>query len=493
MGDITVIGLGPGSIGALTEATIKILKGNERVFLRTTKHPVVPLLMEQGLIKGDSFDHFYEEIVDFGEVYRRIAVTLLEEAEKGPVVYAVPGHPLVAEDSVHLLQEMAREKGIKVEIIPAMSFLEPLFQVVGYDPIKGLNIIDALQLDKHFPLPASANVVVQVYSQLVAQDVKISLMDYYPDEHKIFVARAVGVPGMEQVAEVPLYELDRLPWIDYLTSVFIPPLPGAEKGPVKYPMDPLVKIMQQLRSPEGCPWDREQTHESLKKYLIEETYEVLDAIDNGNMNKFCEELGDLLLQIAFHAQIADEEGFFDINDVVKSIAEKLVRRHPHVFGNTRVKNSSEVSYNWDKIKEMEKRKEGMEEASILDSIPKALPALLKAEKVQKRAAKVGFDWPDYRGALDKIYEELEELKEALDRGNRSNAAEEMGDLFFALVNLARFLSVDPEEALQATVDKFIKRFKLMEKKAWETGKKLADLNLDQLDQLWEEAKIVLNQ
>ncbi len=489
MGQITVVGLGPGSFGALTQETLHILKGGGDIFLRTTKHPVVKLLQEQGLLKAHSFDYLYDTHDNFESIYREIAVALVNKAATTSIVYAVPGHPLVAEESVVQLRELCQERGVSVKVVPAMSFLDPFINAVGYDPIKGLNIVDALQLDKQPLQTAVANVIVQVYSPLVAQDVKISLMDYYPDEHPITIVRAAGVEGEEQVHHGPLYELDRLDWIDYLTTVFLPPLESS-KGQAKYPMDPLVDIMGRLRAPDGCPWDREQNHQSLKKYLIEETYEVLDAIDEGNMHKVCEELGDLLLQIAFHAQIASEAGFFDMNDVVAEITEKLVRRHPHVFGDIEVADSNEVSVNWDKIKEQEKQGRG-ESQSLLDNIPKALPALLKAEKVQKRAAKVGFDWPDYLGAMEKVKEETVELEEAIAEEPIDRVKDEMGDLFFALVNLARLLKVDPESVLAGTVDKFTKRFRFMEQKATETGIELSNLTLEQLDKLWEEAKIAL--
>lgn len=488
MVDITVIGLGPGSYGALSQETVEIIKKKQPLFLRTIKHPVVPFLIEKGLMMHQkSFDQYYENYETFEEVYREIVDTLVKEARKGPVTYAVPGHPMVAEDSVSLLQRVAKEQGMTVKIMPAMSFLDCLFSAVNYDPINGIKIIDAFQVDKQPPEPAVANIVVQVYSPIIAQDLKISLMDYYPDEFTITVARALGVEEEEKIVEIPLYELDRLPWLDYLTSVFIPPLPGASGEGVKYPIDPLVRVMQKLRGPEGCPWDREQNHRSLRKYLIEETYEVLDAIDEGNMNKICEELGDLLLQIAFHAQIADEAGFFDINDIVEGIVQKLIRRHPHVFGDIRVSTSAEVSRNWDKIKENEKKGEP-ESKSVLDGIPAALPSLLKAEKIQKKAAKVGFDWPDYIGAMEKVKEELMELLEAINENSLVQIEEEMGDLFFSLVNVARLLKVDPETVLNETNRKFVSRFKSMEDKALQLNKKLSDMNLEEMDILWKEAK-----
>jgi tetrapyrrole methylase family protein/MazG family protein len=254
----------------------------------------------------------------------------------------------------------------------------------------------------------------------------------------------------------------------------------------RFPLDPLVNIMARLRGEGGCPWDREQDHQSLRPYLIEETYEVLEALDEGDMYKICEELGDLLLQIIFHAQIARESQQFDINDVIAGIDEKLIRRHPHVFGSVNVRNSSEVLVNWEKIKQ--KEREGAPPKSILANVPAALPALMRANKLQKAAARVGFDWPDYQGAYDKTREELGELKSAIILGDPQKIAEEVGDLIFSTVNLARQLGIEPEGALSKTSAKFIRRFEYVEKMARLAGKDLSHFTLTEKDKWWEEAK-----
>lgn len=258
-------------------------------------------------------------------------------------------------------------------------------------------------------------------------------------------------------------------------------------GKTSYPLDPLVGVMARLRAPGGCPWDREQDHYSLTPYLLEEAYEVLDALEQGDMYKFCEELGDLLLQIVFHAQIASENGHFTINDVIASITEKMIRRHPHVFGDVTVENSSQVLENWEKIKQREKDG-GNRVKSILDDIPRGLPALLRASKVQKKAARAGFDWPDCQGPLDKIEEERQELLRAYRAQDRHWIQEEVGDLLFAVVNLSRFFNVEAEVALSNTVEKFIRRFHYIERNIEQEGKKLEDCSLQDLDLLWEKAK-----
>ena len=253
----------------------------------------------------------------------------------------------------------------------------------------------------------------------------------------------------------------------------------------KYSFKDLIKVMEKLRSPEGCPWDRKQTHESLLPYLLEETYEVVDAVKRGKDEDLREELGDLLLQVVFHSQIAKERGAFDIEDVVDSIVRKLINRHPHVFGNREdIKTAEDVNREWEKLKE----KEGKKKESLLDGIPESMPALERAYKLQKRAAKVGFDWEGFEGIKEKLIEELSEIEEELKRGDRKKIEEEVGDFLFMAVNLARFLGVHPEIALRRANEKFEKRFRYMEKKAKEMGKELKEMSLDEMEALWQEAK-----
>lgn len=248
--------------------------------------------------------------------------------------------------------------------------------------------------------------------------------------------------------------------------------------------DELVKIMEILRSEKGCPWDRVQTHDTLKRYLLEETYELIEAIENKEPESIKEELGDLLLQIVFHSQIAKEEGNFDVEDVIQTIIQKMIGRHPHVFGEAEFKTPEEVLNQWDD----RKREEGKLHESILDGVPKALPALLKAYKIQSRVAKVGFDWDNIGGVIDKIKEELGEVEEAINSGEKDKIEEEIGDLLFSIVNLARFLKIDPETALRKTNRKFEKRFRKLEKLAKNKGKTLKDMTLKEMDNLWDEIK-----
>jgi tetrapyrrole methylase family protein/MazG family protein len=246
----------------------------------------------------------------------------------------------------------------------------------------------------------------------------------------------------------------------------------------------LIDIMSKLRGKDGCPWDREQTRESLKPFLIEETYEVLEAIDEGDPQKIREELGDLLFQIVFHCQIAKERDEFDMNDVIQGIAEKMIGRHPHVFGDKSYGSPEEVLKQW----EERKREEGKSRESILEGIPKELPSLLKAHRIQSRAARVGFDWERIEDVLRKLDEELGEFREALIRKDRNEIEDELGDIFFVLVNISRFVGVNPEDALRKTISKFISRFRYIETKTAESGKRLSEMTLEEMDALWDEAK-----
>lgn len=252
----------------------------------------------------------------------------------------------------------------------------------------------------------------------------------------------------------------------------------------QYDFDDLLRIMEILRAPDGCMWDREQDHQSIRRNFIEETYEVCEAIDEQDADHLKEELGDVLLQVVFHTQMEKEKGVFDIGDVADGVCKKLIFRHPHIFGTVKVGSSEEILENWDALKRVEKHQET--DTSALDSVARSLPGLIRAEKLQKKAAKVGFDWENVQGAFDKVSEEADELRRAMD--GDGDAGEELGDLLFAVVNVARHLKVDPERALEKTCNKFISRFASMERQARDAGKTLSGLPLDELDALWERAK-----
>lgn len=468
---ITVVGLGPGDPGMITLAAKEALE-RPNLWLRTEKHPTVSALRDWGLT-WNSFDDCYEEGRAFSEVYQTIVSRLLEMGAKEDVVYAVPGHPMVAEDTV---QALLKQADVPVSIIPGLSALEVIYARLGIDPNHGLRILDALAMEGATLQPDVPTLILQLYSPAVASDVKLALMRVLTDDAEVTVIRAAGVEGQERILKLPLYEIDRLPWIDYLTSLYVPPSP-------KRGLYHAVDIIAKLRAPDGCPWDREQTPQSLRKYVLEEAYEVVDAIDRDDPDDIEEELGDLLLQVLLQAQIFEEEGLFNIEDVAEGLALKLIRRHPHVFGEDTLKTAGEVKERWEEIKAEEKGEAKPE--SRISGIPVALPALTASEKIQSKAAKARFEWPDVHGVLAKIREELQELEAEIPSGDREKLAHELGDVLMALVNLARWLKVDPELALRETNARFLKRFREMERLA---GDRYDALDLDALEALWQEAK-----
>jgi tetrapyrrole methylase family protein/MazG family protein len=479
MAEILVVGLGPGSVDSIPLGVYNVLKEKHPLYIRTERHPVVDWLVENR-IPFQALDHFYETAGDFETVYQTIGQYLFEQAVgKGKVVYAVPGHPVVAERTTQILYERAEEHGIPVRLGPGHSFLDEMLLKLRMDPVEGLMILDATSFRPPMFNPMVNTIFLQVYHRDVASDVKLGLMEQLPDEYPVVVARAVGVPGEEQIVSIPLYELDRVSFIDHLTSVFVPQ--AKDDTILSQRWEQLEDVVARLRSPEGCPWDREQTHRSLRRYVIEEAYEVADAIDRDDPWHLCEELGDLLLQVMLHTQIAAEEGTFTLRDCVSGLTRKLIRRHPHVFGDATVTTAAQVEKTWQKIKESE-RKSPSGSVSLLDDVPSGLSGLLAAFKIQQKAATVGFDWNDVRSVIDKIKEELEEVEGAEDK------AAELGDLLFAAVNLCRFYQVDPEEAIARTNAKFRHRFRFIEQSLQKSQLTFADVDLGYLDKLWNQAK-----
>ena len=483
MGSLTIVGLGPGAKEDLTLATLDIIKSHKEIYLRTEKHPSVDYLKDKG-ISYKTFDSIYEEKDSFDQVYQEIVNILIDKAKTNKVVYAVPGHPYVAEETVRLLIKACEREGIPRVVHPALSFLDAMFTALELDPIKGFKLLDGMQLEKQEPDPSVINIVTQVYDSFIASQVKLRLMNYYRDDQEIFVVQNAGIPGLERIEKIPLYMLDRLDWIDYLTSLCISGIDSFQKK--YYNVNNLIEIMEVLRSKEGCPWDSMQTHDSLKQYLIEETYEVLEAIDKEDDFLLEEELGDLLLQIIFHSQIAKERNVFSIDDVVSGICEKMIFRHPHVFKNAKADNIDEVMSTWEEQKRQEKQIKNI--ADSMEMIPKELPALLKSEKIQKKAADVGFDWDDIDQVVAKVKEELNEVMQAKASNNLDHIKEEAGDLLFAVVNLTRFLKVNPEIVLNSACSKFIARFRYIEARVKEANKDLKTMSLEEIDDLWEESK-----
>jgi tetrapyrrole methylase family protein/MazG family protein len=338
-------------------------------------------------------------------------------------------------------------------------------------------LFDALEVAgyNHPPLNCDRpTLLAQLYSRQIAGELKLVLMSTFPDDHEVVLVHGAGT--IDQIAvPIPLYKIDRSKNLSHLTSLFVPPLkePGS--------LTTFAETVAILRGPEGCPWDQEQTPQSLRSTLLEETGEVLAAIDSGDPQALSEELGDLLYHIIMQIQMASEEGLFQLSDVIGGIDAKLRRRHPHVWGDVELSNSDEVIQTWEDIKSQEKTRTD----SILDNIPAALPALARAQMIQHRAKGVGFDWPSIEGVFDKIEEEIGELNSSVDD---SEKARELGDVFFSLVNWSRWLGLDAETALREANSRFEKRFRRLEHMATAQSFDLTDLDISELELLWETAK-----
>jgi len=476
---IVIVGLGPGSPEQITLQAWRTLEGAGQVYLRTRHHPVVPEL-PQSATTYESFDQVYEQADTFDDVYTEIARRVVELGQRPEgVVYAVPGDPMIGEISVQRILALAKEADLSVRVVPGVSFLQPTVGALGVDPFDGLQICDATLLAQQLHPNLNPDVgalIVQLYSRELAADVKMTLMHLYHDDQPVRLVRSAGTP-QEVVREFELYRLDRQQDLDHLSSLYIPPLqhPGSIAS--------FEDIVARLRAPDGCPWDREQTHQTLRNHLLEETYEVLEALDADNMEDLQEELGDLLLQILLHAQIAVEDGDFKLIDSVSHIIEKLIRRHPHVFGQVTAKDSEDVLRQWEEIKRAERGAETFK--SMLAGISTALPSLSRAMEMQRRAARVGFDWPSREPVVEKV---VEEINEFLDAPDRQSQAGEFGDLLFSLVNLARWHDIDAESSLRETTKRFARRFGAIEQYAFDHGLDLQQMNLEEMDSLWERAK-----
>jgi tetrapyrrole methylase family protein/MazG family protein len=479
MSKIVVVGLGPGDPGLLTAATLEAITDTHVRFLRTTQHPSAHCVPD-----ATSFDHLYDTLPTFDDVYRRIADDLAEAARThGTVLYAVPGSPSVLERTVQLLVNDSPDD-VNVVVLPAMSFLDCAWTALGIDPIDtSVRLVDGHRFATEAAGERGPLLVAHCHANWVLSDVKLAA-ESEPGDTPVVLLHHLGLPD-EEIVRTTWAEMDHVIEADHLTSLWIPQL----AAPVANEMAKVHALARTLR--EECPWDQEQTHASLIRYLVEEAYEVVDALealdpdDPATDDALIEELGDLLYQVEFHSTIAEQEGRFTIADVARTVHDKLVRRHPHVFGDVTAETADAVTANWDEIKRAEKP----ERTKLFDGVVKSGPALLYAQQLQKKAAKVGFDWPDAQGALDKITEEAGELREVV-AGDAPVADIEMelGDLLFSVVNVARHLGLDAEVALRAAARKFRGRVERVEELANERGLDMKTATLDELDALWEIAK-----
>lgn len=459
---ITIVGLGPGDPELITRRAWALLTTSAEVWVRTCHHPAVSAVAAHTQVH--SYDHLYEQHHDFAAVYDGIAADVLARAAAGDVVYAVPGDPSVAEATTLAIRSLAEVQGVLVTIMPGVSFLEPTFSALAQDPIQGVQMVDATTLAASFHPTGSTQqgmLVVQLYSRFLAGDVKLTLMNAYPDEHSVTLVSGAGTDKV-RVHVMPLYELDRHEHFDDLTTLWVPAL----TRPSSY--DTLQEIIAHLRAPDGCPWDREQTHESLRPYLLEESYEVLEALDQNDTAALSEELGDLLIQVALHVQIATEDGEFMLSDVIGHVVEKLVRRHPHVFSDVEVVDSADVTRNWEAIKQAERKQndgaQKVKKKTMLDGISKSLPALAQAQTYVERLARVGYPLPS-----------LQAMDEA-----------ELGQALLKLVEQAEVAGVDAESALRHACEVLRTRLQTIEAGIADQDGSLLDLDPQQQRIIWEQ-------
>lgn len=478
---ITIIGLGPGSIGSINQETLQAIESAQNRYIRTTRHPNAHLIKD-----AISFDAEYERHDSFDEVYTAIAKQLIAAAHQHQqILYAVPGSPLVLEQTVqHLLQDTT----VDVVLIPAMSFLDVAWNELKIDPVnESVRMIDGHRFAELGAGERGPLLVAQCHAKWVLSNIKLAHESATGDE-PVVILHHLGLED-QQVITTSWQNLDREIEPDHLTTLYIPKL--AE--PIAGDLAKLHKLSRTLR--EQCPWDREQTHQSLVRYLIEETYEVVDAInqldpdDPSTDEALIEELGDLLYQVEFHATIAEQQGRFSIADVANSIHDKLVRRHPHVFGDVSADSADQVVSTWDAIKKQERGE--VDSKSVFDGVAIAAPALMYSSKLQKRAAEQGFDWPNSEGAYEKITEEIGELRDAVRLNSDPQTIQmELGDVLFSVVNLSRHLGVDAETALRSASEKFKNRFVGVVDLANHRGLDLSKCSLKQLDELWDEIKLI---
>jgi len=473
---ITVVGLGPGHPGRVTVETIDAIASIPHRYLRTSQHPSANLVHN-----AQTFDHHYNDATSFDDVYVAIVGDLVAAAHTfGHILYAVPGSPLILERTVVLLRERT---DVNVQVLPAVSFLDDVWRALLIDPTEvSVRLIDGHNFELAAADQTGPLLVAHTHANWVLSNIKLAVDNPDPDT-AVVLLHHVGLDD-EQIIHTTWSKMDRVIEADHLTSLYIPEL----GEPVGYELVAFHQLARTLR--EQCPWDREQTHQSLVRYLIEETYEVVDALsrldadDPTTDNDLIEELGDLLYQIEFHATIAEQEGRFTMADVARTVREKLTRRHPHVFGHVVATTTGEVLTNWEDLKKAEKP----ERSGPFDGVVEAAPSLTHAQKMQQKAKRIGFDWQSIDGPLEKIREETEEVSRAIQDGDNDAVTNELGDLLFAVVNVARHLDIDAESALRRATQKFRSRVEAVQQLAHQQGREISEMSLKELDHLWDTVK-----
>ncbi len=477
---VTVVSLGPGDPQLMTMQTAETLRKSACLILRTARHRAAAWLEEEGVAYTD-FDALYDQYEDFDRLHRRMAALLWQKAERGPVTFAVID--AATDGAVRALRAAVPEGG-RVTILPGVTMADACLAHLpeGFEQTGSVRILPAPDAVEAAADPRTPLLITEVWDRVLAGELKLRLGDLYGDEAPVvFFPSSVKVNRKPLV--IPLMEMDRQRTYDHTVCLYVPAAGLHERGRCCF--DDLLRVMHTLR--QNDPWDIEQTHGTLRRYIIEEAYEAADAIDADDMDHLADELGDVLLQVAFHADIAQAAGEFSITDVTTAIVRKLIYRHPNIFGDVKLETAADVAVSWEKLKKAEK---GLTtQASVLADVSAGLPALMRAGKVQKKAAQVGFDWDDAIGALPKIHEEADEVLCELQAGR--DPGEELGDLLFSCVNVARLAGLEPELLLRAATEKFIRRFTAMENLIISEGKSLEGLTLAEMDVYWNRVKEML--
>lgn len=464
---IYLVGLGTGGAQELSEQALQALRRAQRIYVSQPTHPSTRLLQLAGL----AFEPCPAEP-------EKALATLLHAPERA-VALAVPEHPLLGDSLIPQVLAAAAEVGRPVRLVANRSVLEPVLEAVLHAAPDGIQIFNTAQLPHIALEPTLPSLWFGTETPERLHALHARLSSFYPPDWEVIFVHAPGDVGVE-AQRVPLAQIPQMP-CDALTYLLVPACLRREQAYTGF--EGLVRVIAALRAPDGCPWDREQTHQSLKPHLLEETYETLEAIDSGNPTELREELGDLLLQVLMHSQIARESGTFDIDQVVQHLIEKLIARHPHVFGDAHAETAAQVLKNWDAAKRQQKGR-----GSVLDGVPRTMPALARAQQISKRAARVGFEWDSIYDVLDKLREEENELRQAIESGETERIASELGDLLFTMVNIARHAQIDAEQCLRQMVDRFTVRFQWMEAEAARRNRPLESLTPDEWEALWQQAK-----
>ncbi|MBQ9833479.1 MAG: nucleoside triphosphate pyrophosphohydrolase [Clostridia bacterium] len=479
MAEIIIAALGcPSTLSISVYNTVKSAKS---LFIQTKAHPSSKWVQDEALAFED-MDDLYENCEDFDELNSCIAKRLVQAAKNTDVVFAVTGRG-AGSSLLKAITTAAKKESINISQLSSGGCFEAAKNALPTDTeLSNILLTEANALD--FEINTNIPLCIEeIDTPIRASEVKLKLSEYYPDEFQVHFCYMTEM-GEYKCRTIPLFETDRQGVEEYhaATLLVVPKVPF--ESLTTYSLDDLIYVVDRLRGKNGCPWDIKQTHETLRSTLIEESYEVLDAIDREDVDAMCEELGDLLLQIVFHAALEKEKREFNMRDVTTGIVSKLIYRHPHVFAAVNVDSVDEVLKNWEQLKKAEKK--FATQTQVLQAVPRCFPALLRSYKVQKKAADVGFDWDNALDALKKVNEESDELLSAIE--NNTNIDEELGDLLFSCVNVSRLLKKDPELILGQASDKFISRFGKMETMILKDGREIRDMSLNELDNYWEMSK-----